>query len=71
VNLRDRPLPKHPFRDSAIAYGILAGAVVGIGLITGGAVFKTVVVAVVFFVLATGYSWWRFRKRLAREGGRP
>jgi membrane protein implicated in regulation of membrane protease activity len=71
VNLRDRPLPKRPFRDSAIAYGILAAAVVGIGVLTGGALLKTVVIAVVFFVVATAYSWWRFRQRLAREGRRP
>lgn len=71
MNLRDRPLPKRPFRDSAVAYAILAGAVVGIGLITGGSLLRTVVIAVVFFVVATAYSWWRFRQRLAREGRGP
>jgi hypothetical protein len=26
-----------------------------------------VLVAAVFFVVATAYSWWRFRRRLERE----
>ena len=64
----ERRLPKHPFRDSAIFYGVLAGIVVVVGALTSGDMVTTVTVAVAFFVLATGYSWWRFRRRLEEQG---
>jgi hypothetical protein len=47
---------------------VLACAIVGFGVLTDNGIVQTIVIAVVFFVLATGYSWWRFRQRLAREG---
>jgi hypothetical protein len=61
-------VPQRAFRDSAIFYAVLACAVVGFGVITGNDLTRTIIIAVVFFVIATGYSWWRFRQRLAREG---
>jgi hypothetical protein len=67
----DEPLPKHPFRSSAIFYAVLACAVVGFGLLTDNRLAETIVIAAAFFVIATGYSWWRFRRRLQREGERP
>jgi Flp pilus assembly protein TadB len=63
----ESPLPKRPFRDSAIFYAVLACAVVAFGLITDNRLTETVIIAVAFFVIATGYSWWRFRQRLQRE----
>jgi membrane protein implicated in regulation of membrane protease activity len=66
--MRQRSLPKHPFRDSAIFYGALAGIVVVVGALTSGDMVTTVAVALAFFVLATGYSWWRFRRRLEEQG---
>jgi Flp pilus assembly protein TadB len=60
-------MPKRPFRDSAIFYAVLAGAVVVVTVLTGGSVLRGVLVAAVFFVVATAYSWWRFRRRLERE----
>jgi Flp pilus assembly protein TadB len=59
-------MPKRPFRDSAIVYAVLAGAVVVVSVLTGGSFVRGVLVAVVFFLVATGYSWWRFRRRLQR-----
>jgi hypothetical protein len=47
---------------------VLACAIVGFGVLTDNDLVQTIVIAVGFFVLATGYSWWRFRQRLAREG---
>jgi hypothetical protein len=70
VRLPDEPLPRHPFRDSAIVYGVLAGVVVAFGLLTGNGVTETIAIAVTFFVLATGYSWWRYRQRIQREAAR-
>jgi hypothetical protein len=66
----ESPLPKRPFRDSAIFYAVLACAVIAFGLITDNRLAETVIIAVAFFVIATGYSWWRFRQRLQREGER-
>jgi Flp pilus assembly protein TadB len=60
--------PKRPFRDSAIFYAILACLVVGVAVVTGASVLRAVIVAVAFFVFATGYSWWRFRQQLEKEG---
>jgi membrane protein implicated in regulation of membrane protease activity len=60
-------MPKRPFRDSAIFYAVLAGAVVAVTVFTGGSVVRGVVVAAAFFLVATAYSWWRFRRRLERE----
>ena len=61
-------MPERAFRDSAIFYAVLACAIVGFGVLTDNGLVQTIVIAVAFFVLATGYSWWRFRQRLAREG---
>jgi hypothetical protein len=60
-------MPKRPFRDSAIFYAVLASAVVVVSLLTGGSFVRSVVVAAGFFLVATGYSWWRFRRRLEQE----
>ena len=60
-------MPRRAFRDSAIFYAVLACVVVGFGVLTGNDLTQTIVIAVIFFVIATGYSWWRFRQRLARE----
>jgi hypothetical protein len=68
--MRERRVPKHPFRDSAFLYGALAGIVVVVGALTSGDMVNTIAVALAFFVLATGYSWWRFRKRLEEQGTR-
>ncbi len=61
-------MPQRAFRDSAIFYAVLACAVVGFGVLTDNDLTQTIIIAVVFFVVATGYSWWRFRQRLTREG---
>ena len=74
----DLPVPKRPLRDSVVFYGILALLLVLMAWATGGRLLPgeltkrqpelgAVLVAVVFFVVATAWSWWRFRVRLARE----
>jgi membrane protein implicated in regulation of membrane protease activity len=60
-------IPKRPFRDSAIVYAVLASVVVVVSVLTGGSVVRAVLVAAAFFLVATAYSWWRFRRRLGRE----
>ena len=72
-----RPLPKRPFRDSAIFYGVLSVLFVLIVWATGGALLPRwddeqreiggLLIAILFFLIATAYSWWRFQKRI-QEG---
>jgi heme O synthase-like polyprenyltransferase len=63
-----RKLPKHPYRDSAIIYGVLAILVVVIAFATGGGVLRAVVYAVVVFLVATAWTWrsWRNHEREER-----
>jgi membrane protein DedA with SNARE-associated domain len=71
------PLPKRPFRDSAIFYGVLSILFVLIVWATGGAVLPRwddeqrevggLTIAILFFLVATSYSWWRFKKRIEEE----
>ncbi len=56
--------PRHPYRDSAIFYVVLAGLIIGVALLTGGGMTRALAFAGVFFVLATGWSWWKWRQRL-------
>ena len=65
-----RRVPRHPYRDSAILYAILAGIVVGVTALTGGNLKKALVLGGLLFVVATAYSWGRWReqeKRAVRE----
>jgi hypothetical protein len=64
---RDRPLPRRPYRDSAILYGALAAVVLLFSLLTGSDLVRAIIVAVAFFIAATAWSWFRFRQRLAAE----
>ena len=61
------PVPNHPYRDSAIFYGVLAAILLGVTYWTGGGMWRAVIVAVAFFVLATAFSWYRFRSKLAER----
>jgi len=61
--------PRHPFRDSAILYAFLAVVVVVIAAITGGEVVKAALLAAVAFVVAMGWTYFRFRARAARQPG--
>ena len=60
------PLPKRPYRDSLLMNVVLALVILGFALLTGGDLVRAIAVAVAFFVLATAWSWWRFRQRLER-----
>ena len=62
-----RPVPRHPYRDTAILYAVLAGIVIGVTALTGGDLQRAVIIAVALFFGATAYSWWRWNQRI-REG---
>jgi membrane protein implicated in regulation of membrane protease activity len=63
----DEPLPERPFRNTAIFHAALAGIIVLVAWLTNGPVDNAIVVAVLFFVVATGWSFWRWSKRLEEE----
>jgi nicotinamide riboside transporter PnuC len=63
----DDPLPKRPYRDSALFHLVLAGIIVAVAWLTGGSLSRALAFAAGFFVIATGWSWWRWNQRLARE----
>jgi 4-hydroxybenzoate polyprenyltransferase len=61
------PVPKHPYRDSAVFHAILGTLLLVVAWLTGGDLAKALVIAALYVVLAVGWSWYRFRQRLARE----
>jgi hypothetical protein len=58
------PLPNHPYRDSAIFYAVLSAILLGVTYATGGGMLRAGLVAAGFFVVATAFTWLRFRNRL-------
>jgi membrane protein implicated in regulation of membrane protease activity len=62
-----RKLPRRPFRDSAVLYGAMAAVLVVVAALTGGSVYRALVVGGFFFVVATAWSWRRWRERLREE----
>jgi membrane protein implicated in regulation of membrane protease activity len=45
----------------------MAAAVVVFALVTGGSLVRALVVGVFFFLVATAWSWRRWRERLREE----
>jgi nicotinamide riboside transporter PnuC len=64
------PLPKRPYRDSVVLYAVLGVVIVVVSWATGGDLGRALVVATAFVLVATAWSWWRFRQRLEREARR-
>ena len=62
--MKELPLPKRPFRDSALFYAGVAIIFVLIVALTGGDLMVAIPVALACFVVATGYAWWKFRQRM-------
>ena len=62
-----RPLPRHPYRDSAILNAALACALLLLAWLTGGELERAVLVAAGFFLVATAWNWWRFRQRATAQ----
>jgi membrane protein implicated in regulation of membrane protease activity len=63
----DEPLPARPYRNTAIFHAVLAGLIVLVAWLTAGDIGTAIVVAVGFFVVATSWSFWRWRQRLEEE----
>ena len=60
------PVSKRPYRDSLLLHFVLAIVIVLVSWLTGGALGRALIFAAVYFVLATAWSWWRFRQQLGR-----
>jgi nicotinamide riboside transporter PnuC len=63
----DTPPPKHPYRDTLILYAVFAVIIVLVAWATGGGVLHAFVIAVLFYVVASGWSVYRWRLRLQEE----
>jgi membrane protein implicated in regulation of membrane protease activity len=50
-------------------YGVLAIVIVVVAKFTNGDMARAIFGAAAFFVVATGWSWWRFRRRAEQERG--
>jgi hypothetical protein len=60
-------LPSRPYRDSALLYAVMAVVVVLVAWATGGSLGRALLIAGLFFVAATAWTWSRFRTRLREE----
>ena len=67
MTLPRMPIPKRPFRDSALFYAGVAIVVVAIVGLTGGDLMVAIPLALGCFLIATGYAWWKFRQRMRLE----
>jgi membrane protein implicated in regulation of membrane protease activity len=63
----DTPPPKHPYRDTFLVYAGFAVVLVVVAWLTGGGVKRAAGVAVVFFVVATAWTSYRFRGKLREQ----
>jgi hypothetical protein len=69
----DLPPPRQPYRNAVLVHGALAGAILVVAWATGGDLRRAVIVAAIYFVAATAWTWFRFRQResgSAQEEGR-
>ena len=64
--MSDLPPPGQTYRATAILYAILSLLIVLVAALSGGGLAKAAIVAVAFFVVATGWSWFRLRQRARR-----
>ena len=67
MTLPRTPIPKRPFRDSALFYACVAIVFVVIVALSGGNLMVAIAVALACFLVATGYAWWKFRQRMRFE----
>ena len=64
------PLPKRPYRDTALVFGGMAVAIVLVAWATGGDLVKAALIAGAFFVVATAWGWRSWRDRLREKNAR-
>ena len=64
--MSDLPPPPRAYRGSAILHGVLALVILVIAALTGGGLLRALLVALAYFVVATAWTWFRFRQRETR-----
>lgn len=64
--MSDLPPPRNAYRGAATLHAVLAAVILVIAAISGGNLAKAFAVAAAYFVVATGWSWFRFRQRETR-----
>lgn len=65
--------PRHPYRDTLLVYAAFAVLIVLVAWATGGGVLRALVIAALFYVVASAWSITRWRARIrerARAEGR-
>jgi membrane protein implicated in regulation of membrane protease activity len=62
--LPESPPPKHPYRDTLLVYGVFAVIIVLLAWATGGGVGRAIVIAAIFYLVASCWSIYRWRERL-------
>ena len=65
------PPPKNPYRDTLLVYGGMSLVILIVAWLTGGSIAKAALVAAVFFVIASGWTMYRFRIRAREAARRP
>ena len=60
-------LPKRPYRYSLLVNLGLAVLLFLFSWALGGSTAQSIFYATLYFVVGTAWTWWRLRKRLARE----
>ena len=68
--LPEQPLPRHPYRDSALMYAVFSALIVLVAWLTNGDLGDAVGWAVAFFVVAMAWSLRHWRRKLAEERSR-
>jgi Flp pilus assembly protein TadB len=58
----DEPSSRRPVRDSLLIYAGFALVIVVFAWITGGSLVKAIVIAAVFYAVASGWVLWRSRR---------
>ena len=65
--MSEQPRPRRLYRDTLVLNLVLAVLIVVISWATGGGFGRALVFATMYLVVATAWTWWRFRERLARD----
>ena len=68
--MSDLPPLRNRYRATALFHAGLAVVILLFAALTGGSLTKAVAIAAIYFVLATGWTWFRFRQQESRDGKR-
>jgi hypothetical protein len=70
--LSERPqpvpaLPKRPYRYSLLLNLVLGAALFAFAWLASGRLVDAIIYAIFYLVVATGFTWFRLRRRIAKE----